>query len=396
MSAREVPRVAYVLKVFPRLSQTFILNEVLDHQAAGFPLMVFSLKPAKDEPRHGCLGSLSTPVTYLPSPQDCQVDPSIVADAGVADRDHVAWASHLAQELLNLEIDHVHAHFATGAATVARLAARRAGISYSFTAHARDVFHETVDREALRHKLDDAMSVVTVSEYNARYLRGISSRCRVEVVYNGVDLSSIPLRADWAGPPEILAVGRLVEKKGFALLLDSFALIRDRFPGARLQLIGSGPLESALKERARTLGLADSCVFHGAQPLERVAKAMREAAILVVPSIVADDGDREGLPTVLIEAMAHGTPCVATRSVGVGEIVRDGITGVLVERPKPQALAEACGALLSDPERRRRLAVGGRALVESRFDLRKTGAALRRIFSRAVNVDSSFSGTDVQ
>lgn len=392
-------RTGYVLKMYPRLSETFVINEILALEAAGEELDIFSLRPPVDGRFHESLADVRAPVTYLPD----HVKPSQLWDAlrhglDVLPRLSVNLAEvlalpvteagsaiQLAIAVRNLGITHLHAHFASMATDVARVAAHLSGTTYSFTAHAKDIFHESVDPAALSRKLADAAAVVTISDYNLRWLQSRygAAAGRVVRIHNGLDLDRFPFTSPRQRPPRIAAVGRLVEKKGFSHLVDALDLVVRENRHVRLDLVGSGDQEQALRAQVAALGLETHVRFHGAQPQWRVREIIGSAAALAAPCLVAADGNRDGLPTVLLEAMALGTPCVATPVTGIPEAVRHRDTGLLVPEADPLVLAASLLMLVGDPDLRCRLAEHGRALVEREFDARRSAARLREVFAQA-------------
>jgi glycosyltransferase involved in cell wall biosynthesis len=293
-----------------------------------------------------------------------------------------AQAVRLAILVRERGIDHLHAHFGSVSTTVARLAARLAGITYSFTAHAKDIFHEEVDPADMERKLSDAAAVVTVSDYNLDYLRTWSgpSAARVRRIYNGIDLASFAPATPRERPAVVVGVGRLVEKKGFDHLVDAIDLLAREGRQVRLDLIGTGAVEDALRAQVDRLGLGDAVRFLGPLPQERIREAVTHAAVLAAPCVVGADGNRDGLPTVILESLALGTPVVATPVTGIPEAVDDEITGLLVPEGDAAALARAIARLLDDPELRCRFACTGRKLVEGRFDSRRNTTLLREMF----------------
>ncbi|MBK6454589.1 MAG: glycosyltransferase family 4 protein [Gemmatimonadetes bacterium] len=400
MRREPTPRVGYVVKRYPRFSETFIVNEILAHEAAGLPVDIFSLYPPNDTHFQDTLSLVKAPVTYLTAEGvrafdfwsaiegAAHVVPAIwqSLEAARGQEARVVYqAARLAAAVRQRGITHLHAHFATMPAQVARLAARWAGITFSITAHAKDIYHDSVTTDALRALLRDASGVVTVSDYNARYLVdtiGVDAS-RLHRIYNGLDLDrfDVALRSDRR--PTILAVGRFVPKKGFDVLLDACALlVRD---GARFtcRLVGGGSEEGSLRARAIALGLEQVVQFDGPLPQREVMAALREATVFAAPCVVAEDGDRDGLPTVLVEAMALGTPCVATDVVGIPELVRHRETGLLVPPQDAPALAVALRALLEGPALRLQLATDARALIEAAFDVRRNAALVRALFQAA-------------
>lgn len=389
-------RIGYVLKMYPRFSETFVLTEMLALEAAGADLSVYSLRHPVDGRFHPALADLRAPVTYLPAklrPAELwQLLRSRSAELPGLDRhldlllqvspDEAAAAVELAARARADGLAHLHAHFGSTATAVARVAARIAGIGYSFTAHAKDIFHAEVVQADLAARLRDAQFVVTVSDFNLEHLRSTFGRDADGVVrlYNGLDLNAFARRAE---PRErrVAAVGRLVEKKGLADLLTATALLRDAGRPVPLHIAGTGPLEAELRARAGALGLDRLVTFHGALPQHRVRELVATSAVFAAPCVVGADGNRDGLPTVLLESMALGTPVVATPVTGIPEAVHDGSTGLLVPESDPAALAHGLDRVLEDPALAARLATGARAHVEHRFDAARNSAALAALFA---------------
>lgn len=392
--------VGYVLKMYPRLSETFILTEVLALEAQGQPLEIFSLRPPTDGRFHAELAQVRAPVTYLAHGSlkartvwemlrdGAQRFPrifSLMPELTAVPVDDAMQALALADEVTQRGIERLHAHFATAATTVARLAALITGVPYSFTAHAKDIFHESVEPDDLRHKLRDADAVVTVSEFNLEHLRRSfgPDAARVRRIYNGIDLSRhayVP-PAPPSAPPVIAAVGRLVEKKGFGDLVDACAILAERGVEFRCVLVGGGPEEVALRARVRDLGLDETVELLGRLPQGAVQDVVRSAAVFAAPCVVGEDGNRDGLPTVLLEAMALGTPCVSTAVTGIPEVVQHRVTGLLVGQHDVRALADALEELVGDEALRRRLAAAARALIEREFDASHQAAQLREMYA---------------
>lgn len=360
--ATEMPKIGYVLKVFPRLSQTFIVNEIRAHEQAGFEVVIFSLK----RPRESDIGivdpPLRSPVIYLSGPE-------------------TSWPRQLTREVARLRIEHLHAHFGNIATTVAQAAAAESGIPYSFTAHAVDVFDDRVNQRDLRSKLEGAASVVTVSDYNVRHLYEVHGR-RARRIYNGLPLDQFGYRKAGRDVGSLLAVGRLIEKKGFSTLIAACRQLADWDIPFACSIIGEGPLRPDLERRILDQGLGGRVELLGARSAAEVRERLRRAAVLVAPCQIASSGDRDGLPTVLLEAMALGTPCVSTDVTGIPEIVIDGRTGIAVPPGDPGRLATACRAVLADPVMAGRMARTARRRIETHFDCRKTSARLREQWCR--------------
>jgi glycosyltransferase involved in cell wall biosynthesis len=297
----------------------------------------------------------------------------------------VHQALALARQVRARGITHLHAHFGNVATAVARLAGYFAGVPYSFTAHARDIFHEKVVPADLARKLADAKSVVTVSDYNLAFLErnyGAAAQT-VRRIYNGLDMGRFGFAEAGERPPVIVSVGRLIDKKGFEDLIDACGLLRQRGRDFSCLIIGSGPLEEALKARIGRLGLEDAVRMLGSLPQEDVVRQVQAAAAFAAPCVVGPDGDRDGLPTVLLEAMALGTACVSTDVTGIPEILHDGETGLMVGQHDAVALADALERLLDDGALRRRLAQNARRLMEHQFDIHANAARMREVFAGA-------------
>jgi glycosyltransferase involved in cell wall biosynthesis len=409
MILTEKMRVGYVVKRYPRYSETFIVNEILAHEAAGLDLEIFSLRPPVDRYFQDILAQVRSPVNYLYLPTESWMPEVLAAEAlkgtifwltlqeasqilpnfwtalelarGEEVRD-VYQAMVLAREVRSKGICHLHAHFGTQATTVTRLAAHFAGVPYSFTAHAKDIFHESVQSDDLRRKLRDAAAVVTVSDYNLNYLRqnyGVAAE-HVQRIYNGLDLERFPYTAPHDRSCRIISVGRLIEKKGYADLIAACGILARRGCRFSCQIIGTGELETALRGQIECLGLQTQVELMGPRPQWEVIQYVQTAAVFAAPYVIGSDGNSDGLPTVLLEAMALGTPCVSTNVTGVPEIVRDRNTGLMVPQHDPIALAAAIEELLTNPTLRVELATQARHLIEAEFDIHRNTSSLRTLF----------------
>jgi len=399
----------YVLKRYPRFSETFVVNEILAHEAAGQPVEIFALRPVIETHFQDILGRVQAPVTRVPdSFRDADLLWQLLRQAGgrlpgawdalarmegVTGKD-VAQAIHIALACRDRGIVHLHAHFGTVATTVTRLAAALAGIGYSFTAHAKDIFCDYDEPQDLERKLREAARAVTVSDYNLAFLRqrfGPAAR-RLVRIYNGVDLG----RFAWAPPRaeggDILAVGRLVEKKGFHILIEAVRLLRADGREVTCRIVGAGEEQGSLAAQIADNGLGGAVELQGPRPQGEVIRLLRDAAVLACPCVVGHDGNRDGLPTVLLEAMALGTPCVATDVTGIPELMRDGETGLCIPEGDPEALAGALARMLDDRELRLRVSRAGRALIEREFDITCNAARLRDLFASAIAEGASQRG----
>jgi colanic acid/amylovoran biosynthesis glycosyltransferase len=396
-------RVAYVLKRFPRLSETFVAAELIELERQGERLVVFAVSRPEERVRHAFVDELRAPVVYLPYRPLREPVRVARALARVIRRDRRGWlraaryslwpprrkglrrlaqATVLRDEMERAGIDHAHAHFATAAARLANLAWRMGGPSYSVTAHAKDIYHEEVRVEHLRDKLEPARFVAAVSGAGRDHLDTLLGlNGKLTVVPNSVDMRRLgPARVGSGEPGLVLTVARLVEKKGLHDLVEACALLRRRpaCAGVRLEVVGGGPLRGELRATAERLGV--NARFLGPLPQEQVLGRYRRAAVYCLPCVVAGSGDRDGLPTSVLEAMALGVPVVTTAVSGLPEAVIDGETGLVVPQHDPAALAIAIERLLVDGELASRLAAQARRHVEESFALERSAARLRSLF----------------
>ena len=403
--SRSALRLGYVLKRYPRYSETFVVNEILAHEEAGAEISIFSLYPPNDDHFQDLLSRVRGPVSYL-TDEDldaqrlwetmcaaCDAIPDLferLARLDEVDARTLYRSLELAMAAREGRLDLLHAHFASVATAVTRHAAALAGIPYTFTAHAKDIFHEEVSRDELAAKMADAARVVTVSDFNVEWLaeRFPELAGRVTRVYNGLPLDEFafapPSGTDAARRGRtVLSVGRLVAKKGFERLVEACALLLRDGVELDCRIVGTGEIADELEAQIREHGVEDSVQLLGPRPRGEVMELLSGAALFAGSYVVGADGNRDGLPTVLLEAMALGTPCVATAVTGIPELVIDGETGLLVPPDDVDALALAIRRLLDDPPLGARLAAAARRAIEERFDVRVNARALRRIFAEA-------------
>jgi glycosyltransferase involved in cell wall biosynthesis len=275
-------------------------------------------------------------------------------------------------------IAHVHCHFSNHPAAAGFVINRLTGIPYSFTAHGFDLH---VDRHMLCEKVAEAAFVVAVSEYNRKLILeecGERSRSRLTVIHCGVDtgLFRPRERAAAARPFSILCVGTLHEVKGQAYLVETCRLLVEAGVDVTCTLVGDGPDRTTLVRQITTAGLEGRVAVAGRRTRAEVAELIGRAHVLVSPSVPTAEGKREGIPVVLMEAMASGVPVVASGISGIPELVEDGKTGLLVPPRDPSALASALHRLHDDPAFRESLARAGREMVEREFDVRKNAGDL--------------------
>lgn len=409
MGFAEPFRVGFVVKRYPCYSETFIVREILAHEEAGLNVEIFSLRPTNDGHFQDLIARVRGRVNFLYMPTEGSLPEPLVrttltaahlwqtlnqaagvlpgiwsalGDAEEEDVREVYLALQLAIQVRTKKIQHLHATFASDAATVARLAARFADITYSVTARAKDIFHQTADGDALRRKFRDAAGIITISDYHVQYLRDTFGALvdRVQRIYNGLDLTEFPYSSPEHRPAMIVGVGRLVPKKGFADLIAACALLADRGRQFRCRIIGAGGLLAELQAQIQQLGLQSRVELVGPLPQTSVIEEVQSAAVLAAPCIVDEQGDRDGLPNVIQEALALGTPVISTDVTGIPEVVRHGETGLQVPQRDPQALAAALEDLLGNSALRVQLATAARRLMEAEFDIRRNTQKRRAIF----------------
>ncbi|MCS6859538.1 MAG: glycosyltransferase family 4 protein [Abditibacteriales bacterium] len=365
--------IAYILGTFPSLTETFLLREMVELRRQGVPLKLYALwRPTRGEPVHVDAVSLQQGVTYAPR----WWKPRVMGCDVVA--------RHFASQMIRDGICHVHATFANLPATVGMLAAQQLDVPFSFAGHARDIF---VEGDFLEIKVAAAKFVVTCTSEGRRALIERCGDISFENVYHiphGIDVRRY--RFTLRSPQTthvILAVGRLVEKKGFGTLLNALDILkRRRFPMSCV-IVGEGPLRAQLVRLNRSLGLTDCVRLVGEYPHEMVVTLMACADVLVVPSVIAPDGDRDGLPNVILEAAALGTPIVASRLPGIAEFMEDEVTGLLVEPNDAASLARAIERVCTLSHLKARMILNARRKVAEQFDVRKNVARLAELFREA-------------
>jgi glycosyltransferase involved in cell wall biosynthesis len=407
MSVPPGPTVAIAMKGYPRLSETFIAQELLGLQQRGLSFGIWSLRRPTDVDRHLMHGQISAPLSYLPEylheepgrvgrgALSALLRPALLRLGFVFLRDlardptrnrlrRFGQALVMARELPK-STRHLHVHYLHTPASVIRYAALLRGLSWSFSAHAKDIW-TTPDWEK-REKIAAAEWGVTCTQDGHGELRRLADRSdKVALVYHGLELARFPeppVRptrdgADPANPVCFVTIGRAVEKKGFDDLLAALA----RLPAElhwRLVHIGGGEKLAQLKQQAAALDLAQRVTWAGPKAQSEVIEALRAADLFVLPSKQAGDGDRDGLPNVVMEAASQALPIVATDFAGIPEFVRDGVEGVLVAPGDVAALAQKLGELAADPERRARLGAAAQLRLTSAFS---AAAGLDRIHAQ--------------
>jgi glycosyltransferase involved in cell wall biosynthesis len=401
-------RIAYVASLFPKLTETFILREVLEMERAGMNVSLFSIRPRPSEPLHADALPYLERTRYAPwfglEHLSAAVSLSLRRPRRVwsgllyLGHDLLAHARHpgaaartvlctgkmfLFARRMELEgVAHIHAHFANVPTTLAAFAARVLGITYSFTGHAWDIF-VPVNQAGLATKVSGAEFVATCTAFNtsvlSRFSREGKDRSKIVLNYHGLDLQRY-VPTERRDPLRIVAGGSLVEQKGLPYLVEAAALLKARGVPFRIEIVGDGEERGLLESAIARGGLGEVVALSGSMPHEQLIDRMRTAAMVVLPCIETRTGFMDGIPNILIESLALEVPVVATRLSGIPELVVDGETGLLVPSRDPRALADAIESLLRDPARGRRLGRQGRKRVEATFDLGRNVQELVRRF----------------
>src|SRR5262249_4539367 len=358
-------RFAYLFERFPSFGQTFCYREVaeLDRQDIAAP--IFSIRNPKDEPPQDWDNRIVERVHYLPEEKELLEEVRSATKKRRLGTDVVAaldeWgrltdflrlyqAIHVGLRLRQMGIEHLHAHFAGMAARTAFWINKFFSISFSFTAHANDIFSPKQFEIGLDKLVDTARTIITETDYAARFLRERFPRRadRVHRIYNGLDVAEFE-RADFSStPPLIIAVGRLIPKKGFSDLVRTCQLLAERGKSFRCEIIGEGPLEDELRSQIDELSLQRNVVLTGGKPQTQLRRRLAAANGFVLPSVVDPDGGMDNLPTVIMEAMATGLPVVSTNIGGIPEMIIENKTGFVVQPGDAAAMADATQTVIND------------------------------------------------
>jgi glycosyltransferase involved in cell wall biosynthesis len=429
--------VGYVLKGWPRISELFIASEIYRLEQAGLNLRLYVIKPPDESETHPVVERIRAQPEYLPPTTSLSkttlvrwlrenLRPFVPALARTARRHprglaraagnalaqsvrarkgFVAWPRKLyLKELLQAvaladrladapDVRHLHAHFAHGTTTVTWFASTITGLPFSFTGHAKDIYAPALNPAGLlRRKLRAAAFAVTCTEANVRHLESIAPEATVHRVYHGLNADFTRLLGEEVtaapgpnGMLRLLGVGRLVPKKGFDTMVEACALLRDR--GVPFEAVIVGPDDAAgpaVRTRIRELGLEGRIRLHGQMSQAELLEEYRRASAFCLPCRVLDDGDRDGIPNVLAEAMAAGAPVVTTPISGIPEIVRDGVNGLFVRPDDPEGLADAVLRLREDRALARRISEQAAATVHRELDGERLALTLQSLFREAI------------
>ena len=389
---------AYLFERFPSFTQTFCYREVLEMRRQGAGAPAYSIRRPESIPVD-CPAALAADVRYLPEPAVLGREMKTIKMLGRYPLSVVlqirTWgkrkakarlleAAWLGPKLRAAGIKHVHAHFAGIAAQTAWWMKKFYGITFSFTGHANDMFCETGLPVTLDDLVREAAVVVAVSDFSRDWLcrRAPAYEGKIHRVYNGMDIASLSPAAPAPGRPRIISVGRYIEKKGFADLIDACAILREEHLDFECEIIGGGPLEESLRARICELGLQDCVILAGPRPQEEVRQKLSSATLFVLACATEADGGMDTLPTVIVEAMAAGLPVISTRLAAVPEMVEEGKTGFLVDERQPAQLAEAIAKILQSPDLGWLLGKAGKQLAIERFASNPTVSRLKLLLER--------------
>jgi colanic acid/amylovoran biosynthesis glycosyltransferase len=421
-------KIGYLAQVFPHLTMTFVYREVLALRAYGLEVDTFATwRPNEAELSQEAKSLVAGtsyifpirwtrflrchlqwlfrhPRRYIGTLLFCLRHSASSWRNSLRTFYHFGEAICLADEATRKEIDHLHVHFALNATTLAMIVARLTGITYSFTAHANDIFANPI---LLPEKIAAARFIVAISSYNADFLHRVvpddETRAKIEIVRCGIDVEhfSPPLRQPDREPQEeaqhekcmILAVGRLVEKKGYPYLIEACKQLVDQGYAFDCHIIGDGPQAEQLAQLIEENNLGDCVHLEGVVFQEGLKEYLTRAEIITLPCVVAQDQDMDGIPNSLMEGMAMGIPAVSTSISGIPELIEDHQTGLLVPPNDATALANALAQLLSDGALRDRLGKAGREKVMAEYEIQKNTRQLLNIFRARLGPELAYNST---
>ncbi|SFL79174.1 Glycosyltransferase involved in cell wall bisynthesis [Desulfomicrobium norvegicum] len=407
------PVMGMVLKGYPRISETFISNEIRLLEEQGLTVHIFSMRQPRENFTHKSVEAIKARVTYLPSefwtslhrflwpnlrtllsyPTGYAKSFRLACKRFLHNHNfmtfkHFFQGGYLVHHARELNLTHLHAHFAHSPTSVAMFASEIRGVPFSFTGHAKDIY--TSDATQLAEKIDKARFVVTCTKYNKAFLENlVQGRREIHCVYHGIDLELFFAHAVTRTPEPpytFLTIARIVEKKGIPDILEALALLaRENFP-FRYVLIGSGDDKDAVKARVRELGLEGHVEMPGTMAHDQVLEHFQTADCFVLGCRIARSGDRDGIPNVLAESMAMGVPVIGTRVSGIPELVEHEETGLLVDATRPEELAAALKRIVTDQALRAKIIPAARQKVTEVFDNKKLIVELIALYRNLTNL----------
>ena len=379
---------AYLFERFPSFGQTFCYREVAELHRQGITPPIFSIRNPKDEPPQDWDTRIVERVHYLPEEKELLDDVGRASKKGRLTSEIIAaldeWgrrtdflrlyqAVYVGLRLQDLGVDHVHAHFAGMAARTAFWIAKFFPITFSFTAHANDIFAPRKFEIGLDKLVEAARVIITETNYSEKFLQERFPECadRIHRVYNGLSLAEFRRANFSSDPPLIVAIGRLIVKKGFANLIRACALLFEHGRPFRCEIFGEGPLENQLRAQIEESGLKELVQLPGPKPQHQLRERLAAANVFVLPSVPEAEGGMDNLPTVVMEAMATGLPVISTRIGGIPEMVIDNETGFLVRPDDPVALADAIEKVINDRSLGQKLGQAGHGRAQTLFSIEK-------------------------
>ena len=411
--------IGYVLKGYARTSETFITNEIYLLEKAGLKLSIFSLIKLEGQQRHAAVDAIKAEINYLPALTSLSDESlwlwlknnlSFFSEThkklfkthplrylntlfeairfAISTREknfikEFLQAGFIAQKALDSgRIRHLHAHFCHTATTVTMFASRLSGLPFSFTAHAKDIYlPELNPGNILPLKMSRAKFIATCTKANEIHLRNIAPRSApLYTIYHGLDTKQFsPLETSNSQPPIVLSVGRFVEKKGYQFLVEACRILKEQGIKFECYIVGGGDADS-IKTRVRELQLEDTIFIHSAVTQEELRQIYQRATVFALACQIIENGDRDGIPNVMAEAMAMELPIVSTDISGIPELVENRVDGLLVPQKNATALAEAIAELLNDEAMRKRLGKAAREKILKVFDAEKTIVELQKLF----------------
>ncbi len=407
------PVLGMILKGYPRISETFISNEIYLLEQSGIEIHIISMREPRENFTHESVKRIRADITYLPD----RILPhlhtlavhnflllcsmpgrylktavfmlkQLVKTKRSATLKHFLQAGYFTHILKKAGITHLHAHFAHSPTSVAVFGSKLCNVPFSFTGHAKDVY--TQDPEKLARKIALAQFVVTCTGVNKTYLESIAPQgSDINVVHHGIDVRLFSPKHDKTTPhtpANIISVARLTAKKGLPTVFEALSLLKKRGIDFRYTLIGTGEEREALEKQARSLGIFERIDWLGVRPHEDVVTALDQADVFVLGCQVLDNGDRDGIPNVLVESMAMGLPVVATEISAIPELIENNETGLLVPQRDPEALANALERMLSDETLRARLIEKAKQRVHNDFDNARLITDLVSIFAKRTDL----------
>ena len=401
-------RLAFVLKGYPRLSETFISQEIRALEIAGIKIDIFSLRKPTDKVSHNVHKKIEAPILYLP--EYLHREPLRVFKAWIKVRHLKGYKTAFRILLSNLikdpsrnrirrfgqamvlanelpkNINHIHSHFLHTPTTVALYTSKILQLPFSISAHAKDIW--TTPIWDIQEKISECNWIVTCTSSNQKYLSKLTSK-KIHLVYHGINFDNFPQQINNRStndgkhtniPVVILSVGRLVEKKGYNILLKSLANLPHDL-NWNFEHVGTGSLEKELRQLAKELHVQDRILWHGPMTQNQILQLYRKADIFVLASTVAKNGDRDGLPNVLMEAQSQSLPCICSDIPGAKELITHNETGLIVEQNSVQDLTDTIATMIKQPAKRLEIGIAGENRIRQCFSLNNNINSLINLFN---------------